>query len=139
MILVTPGLLGYYSTTLKGEWRDVAAYVSQHTEDSDVILVIDDDQGSDTKAFSWYYAGGAQNVRAIDSALTSPGHITDVVERYAQHHQRPWLVVANPGTPVADFLLGSQNQALRLVQSTTFHPGVVALFDVQPALGSIGP
>jgi len=93
VVLIVPGLQGYYVTDLREQWRESAAYVAAYSQNGDVIVFAPDD--GTTHGFNWYYRGSLPEC-GLELGLADNQAINDALARCIVGAKRFWVVMRAP-------------------------------------------
>lgn len=93
VVLIAPGLQGYYVATVKEQWRESAAYIFANSQDGDVIVFAPDNGNS--YGFNWYYQGNLPKC-SLDEDLTENQTISPALEKCLVNMKRFWVVMRAP-------------------------------------------
>lgn len=131
-ILIAPGLHEYYVWDIKEQWREVAAYVEENTEQDDMVVLIDSERGVRRRAFCWYYRGNLP-VNWIDNQLQHDAAIADALAGWTSGGNRFWLIARDelrPNEHLRAFFLDRDHEDMRLIGELRFSHISAYLFAV---------
>ena len=102
MIVIVPGLQDYYTAATNEQWREVAAYVQENSQSSDVIVFAPDDNGYQTRSFDWYYPGTLTSC-GISSNINDERVVTKILSDCTLGHDRFWVIIRGSSEVVGRF------------------------------------
>lgn len=131
-ILVAPGLVSYYGTPVKQQWREAAAFVTANASDRDVVVFSLEDGEWQQRCFDWYYRGNLPEC-SIDKDLKNKDDkaIEDALAKCTSGHERFWLIMSGTSKIVGRlkaFFLNSKYADMRLIEEPPFKGVAVYLF-----------
>ncbi len=142
-ILIAPGLLEYYVTDVKEQWRETAAYVQANAQTGDVIVFAPGENGALRRTFNWYYRGDLPQCD-LPTGLKDDAAIADALANCAASAERFWLILrGNPDRLRAfrDYFLDRQHTGSGPLAEQSFTDVSVYLFawDGNQERGSLPP
>jgi mannosyltransferase len=134
MVLIAPGLQGYYSKDVKEQWREVARYVEENSKKEDSVIFAPDEEGQ-SKCFYWYYRGNLHSCGIDVNLRNNEAAIADELARCTAGSKRFWLIVRGHSTvkePFRAFFLDREraNKGISLIQHQEFVLISVYLFAI---------
>ena len=133
VVLVAPGLHGYYVTDVKEQWREVATHVEENCEENDAIVFAPDTAGWECKSFHWYYRGNLPGCGVRRDLRDDDEAIADALARCTSGSRRFWLIMRGPPKaiePFRAFFLNRDNEAMSLIERRDFTSISVYLFEM---------
>jgi 4-amino-4-deoxy-L-arabinose transferase-like glycosyltransferase len=132
-IIVAPGLVSYYGTPVKEQWREAAAFVTANASDRDVVVFSLEDGGWQQKCFNWYYHGNRPEC-GINKDLKDKDDeaIADALAKCTSGHERFWLIMRGTLKTVRRFkafFLNSKYTDMRLIVEPPFKGLSVYLYE----------
>lgn len=116
LVLVTPGLVQYYTQPIKGEWREAAAYIQQQGRSGDILMT----QAAEDFVLSWYGADSGMS-RCVTDAQLSAGMARDSRVRqeviaWLTDNPRVWLATSSADDPYLQLFLSGEVPGLRMLE-----------------------
>lgn len=139
----TSGLLNEYRQTTKHEWREVAAHITSHLEEGDVLylnpaasILVLDVYLPDDVPYAGYPPGYSVIRGGWEGVIVDASMPEIVLAPLAEDYDRIWLVEFSPGfwDPNAHLAAWLRDRA-RPVDALAFHGISVRLFDVRDVVG----
>ncbi len=134
-VMIAPGLQQYYVSNINDQWRDVAAYIEEHSRSGDTIVFAPDNvEGDRLNALNWYYRGSLPECQLMLS-LSSDQAIARALAGCVSGHDRFWLILHDwPGAGYVplftSFFLDRDLEEMRIVEGRNFTWYKVYLFAV---------
>ncbi|MGB7291992.1 MAG: glycosyltransferase family 39 protein [Thermodesulfobacteriota bacterium] len=132
VIVITPGLLEFYVSPVREQWREAAEYVQNKSTIDDVIIFAESGRDQNRGTFNWYYKGDL-------SECGINGHLKDYVsidKEFVQCKEdagRFWLVVREvpyPAPYLTDYFLRNTKRNIKLITERRFTKITVYLFQM---------
>jgi hypothetical protein len=134
VIMIGPSLGYYYVTDLHEQWKEVAAYVSENSEQDDVIVFAPNlGIGIEQSTFNWYYQGALPGY-GLGSDLVESTAISDALKKITSGHNRLWVIIRDNPNSSSDrytsFFLNPDQTDMRLITEHNFVEISVYLFEL---------
>jgi mannosyltransferase len=132
VIVITPGLLEFYVTPVREQWREAAKYVEYNSKLDDVIIFAESGGGQNRGTFNWYYKGDLSEC-GINKYLKDYAAIDKEFVKCMKDAGRFWLVVREVPSPVPyfmNFFLDDRAKNIKLLKEQKFTKITVYLFQV---------
>ena len=91
-ILITPGLVEYYTTPTNEQWREAATYIHQNIQPLDHFIFAPGEDGAIEKTLNWYYQGDLPGC-GIEAATRQPTEIAQALPQCLNGAHRFWLII----------------------------------------------
>jgi 4-amino-4-deoxy-L-arabinose transferase-like glycosyltransferase len=134
LILIVPGLQGYYVKDVKEQWREVATYIEENSVEDDVIVFAPDERGWQRKSFYWYYQGELSGCDITVNFINDDKLIECALAKCSSDAKRFWLVVRGPlafTMPVKRFFVERNNKTFSMIREREFISISVYLFAIK--------
>lgn len=136
-VLMTPSLYYYYVNDTNEQWREVAAYVFEHSQSDDVVVFAPNlGIGIEEKTFSWYYSGNLDRYGLDHHLAGDTQGITTALDQFMSDYDRVWVIV-HDDYPVGSterfkqYFLDPIKSGMSLLDEEQFNDISVYLFDVK--------
>ncbi|HEY3343261.1 MAG TPA: glycosyltransferase family 39 protein, partial [Anaerolineae bacterium] len=91
VILITPGLVEYYTTPTNEQWREAAGYIQQNLQPQDRFILAPGENGAIEASLKWYYQNNLPGC-SIEAATREPSEIAQALPQCLDGANRFWLV-----------------------------------------------
>jgi len=132
VIVITPGLLEFYRTPVREQWREAAKYVEDNSTIDDVIIFAESGREQNRGTFNWYYRGDLSEC-GINKHLKDYAAIDKEFVKCMRNTGRFWFVVREVPSPahyLTEFLLKDTKRNIKLIRERRFTKITVYLFQM---------
>jgi uncharacterized membrane protein len=91
-ILITPGLVEYYTTPTNEQWREAANYIHQNLQPQDRFIFAPGEDGAMETSLNWYYRGDLPGC-GIEADTRQPADIARALPQCLDGAPRFWLIL----------------------------------------------
>lgn len=91
-ILITPGLVEYYTTPTNEQWREAASFIHQNMQPQDRFIFAPGEDGAMEESLNWYYRGELPGC-GIEADVRQPATIAQALPQCLNGAPRFWLIV----------------------------------------------
>jgi mannosyltransferase len=132
VIVVTPGLLEFYASPVREQWREAAEYVEDKSTIDDVIIFADGGTSQNRRTFDWYYKGDLSKC-GINMYSKDYASIDREFMKCKKDAGRFWFVVREvpyPAPYLTDYFLNNTKRNIKLITERRFTKITVYLFQM---------
>lgn len=132
VIVITPGLIEFYVSPVREQWREAAEYVEDKSTIDDVVIFAESGRAQNRDTFNWYYKGRLSEC-GINKHLKDYAAIDNEFVKCMKDTGRFWLVVRevpNPAPYLTEFFLNNTKRSIRLLGERRFTKITVYLFEM---------
>jgi uncharacterized membrane protein len=131
-ILVTPGLVEYYTTPTNEQWREASSYIQQHLQPRDHFIFAPGEEGAIEETLDWYYRGELPGC-GIEASTRQPAEISRQLPQCLGSANRFWLIMRGYPEriqPYREYFLVDTPANMRLTSEQHFKDIDVYLFSL---------
>ena len=132
VIVITPGLIEFYVSPVREQWREAAEYVEDKSTIDDVIIFAEGGGGQNRRTFDWYYKGDLPEC-GINKHLKDYSAIDGEFAKCMKDNGRFWLVVREvpyPAPYLIEYFLSNTKRNIKLIRERKFTKITVYLFQL---------
>jgi mannosyltransferase len=132
VIVITPGLIEFYVSPVREQWREAAEYVEDKSTIDDVIIFAESGRDQNRETFNWYYKGDLSEC-GINEHLRDYAAIDKEFIECMKDAGRFWLVVREvpyPAPYLTEYFLNNTTRNIKLITEQRFTKITVYLFQM---------
>jgi len=134
MILAVPGLIYYYTSDTKEQWRETAVFVEENADGSDVVVFAPNDNiGIQQEAFDYYYRGDLPGCSIGPDTLTDR-EVWNGLKQCVSGYDRFWVIMRNSipdNGRYKTFFLNPNQTTIHLIKEQRFIQITAYLFELK--------